>query len=117
MIAHILTSYIQYVYKEGISTMGEIRKEEQYVGKADGGAKILLMGIPKAFGAINRTPLWEALYKKGAPEETIKHISRGHQGTRLSPKHNGKYGHPRGNDIGVFQGSAISAILFIMWMT
>ena len=61
---HILTSNSQYIYKEGISTTDAIIKVEQYIEQADSKAKILLMGLPKAFGAINRTLLRANLYKK-----------------------------------------------------
>jgi len=46
----------------------------------------------------------------------IKNIRHGHQDTKLSPKYKGKYGTPSGNNIGVFQGSAISVLLFIIYM-
>ena len=44
-----------------------------------------------------------------------KRIRRGHIGTRLSPKYKGRYGKLNGN-IGVSQGSAISALLFIIYL-
>ena len=72
------------------------------------------MDPPKAFGAINRTLLWTTLYKKGIPEETIRHIRRGHHGTRLAPKYRGRYGEAKANNVGVSQGSAISALLFVI---
>ena len=72
------------------------------------------MDLPKAFGAIYRTLLWATLYKKGIPGEMIKRIRRGHTGTKLAPKYKGRYGKLSGGDIGVFQGSEISALLFII---
>ena len=45
-----------------------------------------------------------------------KHIRQGHHDTRLSPKYKGKYGAPSENNIGVFQGSSVSALLFIIYM-
>ena len=74
------------------------------------------MGLSKAFGTINRTLLWTTLYKKGLPEEMIRHIRRGHLGTKLAPKYKGRYGKSNTNNIGVFQGSAISALLFIIYL-
>ena len=74
------------------------------------------MDLSKAFGAINRTLLWTTLYKKGIPEEMIKHIRRGHTGTKLAPKYKGKYGKLNESNIGVFQGSEISALLFIIYL-
>ena len=58
------------------------------------------MDISKAFGTIDRTLLWAALYKKGLPGEMIRHIRRGHQGTRLAPKYRGRYGAAEENNIG-----------------
>ena len=44
----------------------------------------------------------------------IKHIRRGHHGTKLAPKYRGRYGEAGGNKIWLFQRSAISALLFII---
>ena len=46
----------------------------------------------------------------------IRHIRRGREGARLAPKYKGRYGEPKENDIGVSQGSAISARIFIIYM-
>ena len=54
--------------------------------------------------------------QKEIPEETIRRIRSGHTGTRLAPKYKGKYGKLNENNIGVFQGSAISALLFIIYL-
>ena len=45
----------------------------------------------------------------------IKHIRRGHRGTRLAPKYRGIYGEAKENNIGVFQGSATIALIFIIY--
>ena len=104
---HILTCNNQYGYKEGISTIDAIIKVAQYVEQADGNAELLLNDISEDFDTINRTPLWTTLYKKGLPEETTIHISRGHQGARLAPKYKGRYGNPNG---GKYRGlSSISS--------
>lgn len=74
------------------------------------------MDLSKAFDAINRTILWTKLYKKGIPEEMIRRIRRGHQGTTLAPKYKGKYGNASDNNIGVFQGAAISPLMFTVYL-
>ena len=51
------------------------------------GPQILLMGLPEAFGAINRTQLWTALYKKGIPLVNIPQIRKGRQNTNLRATH------------------------------
>ena len=63
-ITHILTSNNQFGYKGGVSTDDAIIKAEQYIKQAGNNAEILLTGLSKAFGAINRTLLRAALYKK-----------------------------------------------------
>ena len=63
-ITHILTRNNQFGYKEGISTIDAIIKIEHYVERANRDAKILPMGLSKAFGAINRTLLWATLYER-----------------------------------------------------
>ena len=116
-IIHILTRNDQYGYKEGISTIAAIIKIDQYIGHANRDAEILLMGLSNAFGAINRTLLWATVYKKVYMGEMIKRIQRGHRGAQRAPKYEGEYGELRGsNNIGVFQGSAVSALLFIIYM-
>ena len=91
-ITHILTSNNQYGNEEGVATTDTVIKVEQYIEQDGRKARVLLMGQSKAFDAINRTLLWTGLYKKGISEEMIRHIRRGHQGTRLEPKYRGKYG-------------------------
>ena len=89
---HILARNNQFGYKGGISAIDAIIKVEQCVENSNHDAGILLMDLSKAFGAINRTLLWETLYKEGIPIDMIKHIRQGHQDTRLAPKYKEKYG-------------------------
>ena len=56
-----------------------------------------------------------AIYKKGCPLENITHIRQGHQNATLCDKHQGTYGNPVRNNVGVFQGSAVSALLLIIY--
>ena len=79
-ITHILTRNNQYGYKEGISTIDAIIKIEQYIEHDNRDAKILPMDFSEAFGTINRTTLWDILYRKGLPGGTIKHTRRGNPG-------------------------------------
>ena len=46
----------------------------------------------------------------------IRRIRRGHQGTMLAPKYKGKYGNANDNNIGVFQGAAISPLMFTVYL-
>ena len=113
---HILTANNQFGYKEGLSTTDAIQKVEEYINKATPDSHIILMDLSKAFDTINRPLLWTALYKKGIPIEMIKQIWRGHQNTQLMAKTNNQYGPKVINNVGVFQGSAISALLFIIYL-
>jgi len=96
--------------------MGEIQKIEHFIQESDKGPQILLMGPSKAFDTINRTQLWTTLYKKGLPLEMITMIRQGHQNTTLYAKHQGAYGKQVTNNVGVFQRSEISALLFIIYL-
>ena len=57
-----------------------------------------------------------SLYKLGPPGTMIKHIRQGHQNTILRCKDGGQYGHQVKNNVGVFQRSAPSALLFIIYL-
>ena len=114
-ILHTLTKKQQYGYKTHLSTSGAIIKLESYLEKETKNTHIILTGLTKAFGKVNRTLLWTTLYKKGLPWEMITHIRSGHQNTTLRPKIKNKYGNATQNNVGVFQWSAISALLFIIY--
>ena len=115
-IIHLMTTSTQYGYKSGLSTIGAIIKLEHAIQTGPDSANIVLMGLSKAFGSVNRRILWETLYKTGLPIPTIKHIMHGHQSTTPRCNDNGTYGTPVINNVGVFQGSALSALLFIIYL-
>jgi len=73
------------------------------------------MDLSQAFGAVNRTILWGALYKKVLPIKTILNIRRRRNKTTLQAKRKKQYGKIH-NEIGSPQGSAISALLFIIYL-
>ena len=77
---------------------------------------MLLMDLSKSPDTVDRTQIWAALYKKGLPLANILHIRQGHQNTTLRAKHQGGYGTNDTNNVGVFQGSVISAPLFIIYL-
>ena len=91
-------------------------KIEQFIDQGEAKQNVLLMDLTKAFDAVNRTILWNTLYKQGVPIQTILHIRRGSNRAILQAKHNKQYGQKVHNNIGVFQGSAISALLFIIYL-
>jgi len=81
-----------------------------------GGSQIRLMGLSKAFDRINRTQLWTTLNRKGLHGEIIKQIREGHKNTHLCTKYQGRYGQPQANNVGVFQGFGICALMFIIYL-
>jgi len=115
-ITHIITSKNQYGYKEKLPTVDAILKIEEHIENATPDTSILLMDLTKAFDTVNRTLLWTALYRKGLPLKMIQNIRNGHQNTTLMAKDKNQYGGKIKNNIGVFQGSAISALLFIIYL-
>ena len=77
---------------------------------------VILMDLTKAFDKVNRKLLWTALYRQGLPIEFIRKIRLAHLNTKLTKKI-GKhmYTDPIENNVGVFQGGSISALLFIIY--
>ena len=91
-------------------------KIEQYIQARTRNSEILPMGPPNAFGAINRTQHWEALYKKDVPIGNIIHIRQWTQNTKSCAKYRGEYGPVTQNNVGVFQGAALSAPMCIIYL-
>ena len=114
-IIHTITSTQQYGYITSLSTADAIMKLEAHLTKTTPETHIVLTGLTKAFEKVNRTLLWTTLYKKEIPIEMITRIRRGNKNTTLVPRLKNKYGKPTENNVGVFQGSAISAILPIIY--
>ena len=78
--------------------------------------KIIMMDLFKAFGCANRGTLWAALCKEGLPTQAIQNIRQGHQDAKLQRKGAVTYGEPIRNNVGVSQESAISALLFVIYL-
>lgn len=53
-LAHVIARNNQYGYEEGISTTYAIIKIERYIEQTDANARLKLMGLSAAFGAISR---------------------------------------------------------------
>ena len=88
------------------------RTKQNFVKKRIQGQ--ILFDLSKAFDKINREKLWRILYEKGLPIKTIQQIIIGRSGNSLFGKHNGVLGAKVDNK-GVFQGSPISALLYIIY--
>ena len=61
-----------------------------------------------------RDILWKKLYEAGLPIDFVKILKIGHEGNKLRPKCDGYTGNGENNK-GVFQGSPISATIFIIY--
>ena len=75
-----------------------------------------MMGISSAFGAVNRKLQRATTYKRGIPLKATHQISQGRQNTTLRCKEMENYGHPIGENGGVFRGEALIAILIIIYL-
>jgi len=115
-IMHLATSNTQYGYKQNVSTADAIIKLEQAISTGPNTTAITLMDLSKAFDCVDRKLLWGTMYKIGIPIKMMLHIKEGHQKTTLRSKDNGKYGRPIKNNIGVFQGASLSALLFAIYL-
>merc|ERR1712112_748961 len=75
----------------------------------------ILIDLSKAFDRVDRNKLWKILYEKGLPISFINMIKIGHDNNQLCSKVKGEYSKLINNNIGVFQGSPLSPILFIIY--
>ena len=75
----------------------------------------LIIGLSKAFGGIQRNKLRRVLYEKGIPRNLLKIITLGHTGAKLCARRKCKLGNFVKNNTGIFQGSPLSAQLFIIY--
>ena len=112
---NFLTSEQQNAYKDGRSTIDVLYLLNNQF-KNEKTNQLILLDLSKAFDTINRDLLWAILYERGLPSNLIKIIRMGHQGTKLRPKNNGIIGEKVINNKGVFQGSPLSAYLFIIYI-
>ena len=87
----------------------------QYDGGGNG-SKIVLIELAKSPADVNQKLLWETLYKVGILLPLLEHIRNGRQNTRLRCKELAAIGEPVSNNVGVFQGAALSAPLFIIYL-
>merc|ERR1712112_154893 len=75
----------------------------------------ILIDLSKAFDRVDRNKPWKILYEKGLPLSFINMIKIGHENNQLCSKVKGEYSKLINNNIGVFQGSPLSPILFIIY--
>ena len=72
--------------------------------------------VTKAFDKAKRKKLWKKLIEMGCPKDFVQFLSEMHRGTGLSPWFAGKLGKFREIGKGVFQGSPLSPLLFLIYL-
>ena len=113
-IMNLLTKDNQCAYKAKRSTADAIYyiKQNLIQNRIRGH---ISFDLSKAFDRIDRNKLWWILYEKGVPIKLIEIIIKGHTDNTLAGKLNGELSNEIENDKGVFQGSPISALLYIIF--
>ena len=110
----LLTNETQTAYKTGRSTIDILSLIQNQIQNEET-RQLLLIDLSKAFDSIDRDILWTTLYEKGLPWDLIKQLRSGHSGNYLVPKYKGRMGDKINNNKGVFQGSPLSPLLFIIY--
>jgi len=118
-IMNILTDEKQTAYKSNRATTDILSIIETYTRRMKKGEEkeksITLIDLSKAFDRANRQNIYSILAKTGVPIELIKIIRKTHTRTKLAPKEQNKIGRKTESNIGVYQGSPLSALLFIIY--
>ena len=118
-IMNILTDEKQTAYKSNRATTDVLSIIETYTRRMKKGEEknksITLIDLSKAFDRANRLNIYSILAKKGIPIELIKIIRKTHTKTKLAPKEQNRIGTTIESNIGVYQGSPLSALLFIIY--
>ena len=80
--------------------------------------KLLSMGyldMSKAFDKAIRRKIWERLIKIGCPKSWVSQLREGHKNSHLRPSFEGAVGEKVQVTKGVYQGSPLSPVLFIVY--
>ena len=76
---------------------------------------ITLMDLTKAFDKTNRKLPYTILIKKGLPIELVRLIVKTHSNTYIRAREKNKLSKKQEINTGVYQGSPLSALLFIVY--
>ena len=110
--------HLEIWIRNKLSTIDAVIEIESFISDTNRGLQLLLMGLPKAIGAINRTP--SASPDSDAQKGNTHKHDCAHKGRRrevqLRGKQRGEYGTQVPNNAGVFQGSSISTLLYILYL-
>ncbi|KAM8714989.1 hypothetical protein ACLKA7_002093 [Drosophila subpalustris] len=75
---------------------------------------LLIIDLKKAFDTVKRAAIWQALARKGVPDNIIAVIKAMYENAELSVLHKGKISAPFQTRTGVKQGCPLSPLLFNM---
>ena len=113
-ILHLATSTARYGYKQGISTTDSIRKIDQYIKEGAKEPQIPLMHLSKAFDGLNRTHLGNSI-KKDYRWKHRTNQARRSKNTTMCKISRAIWADSK-NNVVAFRGSAISALMFILYL-
>merc|ERR1712228_385067 len=114
-IMNILTKETQTAHKQSRSTYDILSILKNIMGQKNADMSITLMDLTKAFDKTNRKLLYTILIKKGLPIELIRLIIKTHSNTYIRARGKNKLSQKQEVNTGVYQGSPLSALLFIIY--
>merc|ERR1712126_307747 len=123
-IMNLLTDPTQAAYKTKNSCAdilyiyGKITKNNRCAGKnARKNKDATFLDLSKAFDRTNRLKMYNVLLESGLPIKLTRTIKRTHERTTLNVREKNRIGTKKETNVGVFQGSPLSALLFVIYIT
>ena len=128
---NLLTDNTQAAYKANHSCadilylFNKLQKQErscpnnnnEHQKKKKSNATFTFLDLSKAFDRTNRLKMINVLIEAGLPISLARLISRTHGKTTLNVREGNRIGRTEKTNIGVFQGSPLSALLFVVYTT
>ena len=76
---------------------------------------LAMLDLSKAFDKANRKILFKKMVEYGAPKSFVDQVRKGHSETKLTACFEGKYSDPVQIQKGVYQGSPLSPVLYVLY--
>merc|ERR1712126_19626 len=115
IVVNLLTEETQTAYKQGRPTSDTLDIITKILKEKTRDASITLMGLAKAFDRTNRQLLYTVLTQKGVPIPLIKLIRKTQTNTYLNIRDSNILGAETEVNVGIMQGSPLSALLFVVY--
>ena len=112
----IVTQETQHGFKPGLSCEHAIGAVNHFLQDTSTKSIVAFLDLKKAFDMISQKKLYHILQVWGYPNKLIRIITHLHDAATLIPKHRGAEGTAVPQKRGVWQGSALSPILFILYV-